>query len=681
MSASSSAMSPAASSSDEELSFSLQPDGRQVLTRKRARELLAPLSTAPFTSISLGGCALGDAAAGVAGPALVALANKQCVSSVTFADCIASLPQDEAIRSLTTLSSSIGMWKGLRSVDLSYNALGSIGIAHCAPLLQGQRRLEELRLVESGLAAESARLVKGFLCQGPTTQLRVLHLHANRVESAGVVYFAEVVEKSPNLESLRLSSLGARAPALATVASALKGKTNLRELDLSDNLLDVLAAQELADVIVTLPKLDRLVLRDLDMGDDALTTLLGPLAVADPKPPLVELALAGNELSPGATPAIATVVSAFAALLQVLDLSRNELGAAGAESLADVLADARDDEEPVTLTQLLLAGNEIPALPIVRLAIQLIAIPEFQCLDIKDNALSEGVFDSIATALGSNVVLYNVVEGGEEGEQGDEVETQADVDDDELQAALQELANAPSQIRKPLVLDQQPASSAPSSTQSKSTVSRLRSIFSRGSDSDSQRASSSRPTDAVEDVTESTRMAPAGSFEDDSGVVGDSSDPRTPPRASTITVDKGITVTSTSPSEAMSARETVRSPFTPASNVNSANANVIKSARKLKESIASLSKEISDVAGELQIPVSSSPQAGSLLYSRRDGEVGNVNEYLLVGDLPQERKRKQSALGVFVDVLGGLLVGTFVIILVLAIAQSQEESTFAYRLV
>lgn len=266
------------------------------------------------------------------------------------------------------------MWKGLHSVDLSYNALGSIGIAHCAPLLQRQRRLEELRLVESGLAAESARLVKGFLCQGPTTHLRVLHLHANRVESAGVVYFAEVVEKSPELESLGLSSLGARAPALAAVTSALKGKTNMRELDLSDNLLDVPAAQVLADVIVTLPKLDRLVLRDLDMGDDALTALLGPLADAEPKPPLVELALAGNELSPDAAPAIATVVSAFAALLQVLDLSRNELGETGAQSIADALADVRKVEERVTLAQLLLAGNEIPALPIVRLAVQLMAI-------------------------------------------------------------------------------------------------------------------------------------------------------------------------------------------------------------------------------------------------------------------------------------------------------------------
>lgn len=234
-------------------------------------------------------------------------------------------------------------------------------------------------------------------------------------------------------------------------------------------------------------------------------------------------------------------------------------------------------------------------------------------------------------------------------------------------------------MRKPLVLDEQPAPSAPSPTPSTSAVSRLRSIFSRGSDSDGQRASSSRPADAVE---ESTRVAPPGSFEDDSGVVEDSSHPRTPPRSSTIGVKTGITVTSSSPSEAVSARETVSSPFTPASNVNSANANVIKSARKLKESIASLSKEISDVAVELQIPVSSSPLAGSGLYASRDGEVvGNVNEYLLVDDLPQDRKRKQSAMGLFVDVLGGLLVGIFVVILVLAIAQSQEESTFAYRLV
>lgn len=674
MSATSSAMSPAVSSSSEELIFRLQPDGRQVLTRKRARELLAPLSTAPYTLIALGGCAFGDAAAGVAGPALVALANKRCVRTVIFADCIASLPQDEAVRSLTTLSSSIGMWKGLRSVDLSSNALGSIGIAQCAPLLQGQRGLEELRLVESGLAAESARLIKDYVCQGPTTRLRLLHVHANRVDSAGAVYFSEIVEKSPQLESLRLSALGARAPAMATLASALKGKIHLRDLDISDNLLDVPAAQDLADALVTLPKLERLVLRDLDMGDDALRALLSPFMSAYPKPPLADLALAGNLLSPDSASSIATTLSAYVTVLQVMDLSRNELGAAGAETIADVLADARASDERVALSELMLAKNQIPALPIVRLATELITVPEFQGLDITGNSVPESVFDSLATALGSNEVVFNIVEADDDG---DDYEAGPDDENVELREALQDLANAPSQLRKEqLSVDRQPVTTGQSSsTQSRSAVSRLRSIFSRGSDTDSQQASSSRPGDAVEDVTESTQAAAPGSFEDDSGVLAESSDQGMPSPGPKTPIGKGVTVTSTTTREAISTRGTVNSPFTPASSVNTANSNVIKSARKLKESIASLSKEISDVAIELQVPVSSSPLG-------RGGEiVGSVNDYLLVGDLPQDRMRKQSAFGVVVDILGGLLVGIFVVILVLAIAQSQEESTFAYRLV
>lgn len=666
-------------------SFRLQPDGREVLTRKRARELLAPLSQDSYTSISLGGCALGDAAAGVAGPALVALANKQCVRSVTLEDCIASLPQDEALRSLSALASSIGMWKGLHSVNLSYNALGSRGIAACSTLLQGQRELQELHLVESGLACESARLLQQYLCLGPTTELRVLQIHANRIESQGLVYLAEVVKRSPLLERLRMSSLGAKSSALGTLANALQGKTNLRDLDLSDNYLDAQDAAELSAVLVTLPALERLLFRDLAMGDNAAEALLRPLAAADPLPPLTELGLAGNEFSGVTAAYIGEVILTFNGSLQILELSRNELGSTGADLLVESLSKMKAVSGSPALTQLLLAENGVPALSTVRLALQLVGFPALECFDISGNPIPEYVADRLGTALGSRVVLYDGV-GDEVEEDNSSAPETDDVDDDApqtaLQSALQELASAPSAVQK---TDSQPSTTTNTDTSSPSTsaVSRLRYIFSRDSEDTQDKGVPSDPTSTDETAAKAypMREVPPNIEEDSETAANDVSLITPEPTSGTL---EGATAESVPPKAENSGDYPVSSPQTPMSGTSDpANTEVIKSAKKLKDSLASLSKEISDVAGELQIPIASPTSTRRSTFSsspETQGMTGDVNEYLLVGE-PVQTNIKQFKLGVFVDVVGGLLVALFVVVLVLAIAQSQEESTFSYRVV
>lgn len=665
------------------LSFRLQPDGRQVLTRKRARELLDPLSKAPYTSISLGGCALGDGAAGVAGPALVALANKQCVRSVTLADCIASLPQDEALRSLSALASSIGMWKGLHSVDLSYNALGSRGIAACSALLQSQRQLRELHLIESGLACESARLLQQYLCPGPTTELRVLQIHANRIESQGVVYLAEVVKRSPRLERLRMSSLGAKSSALGTLANALRGKNDMRDLDLSDNYLDAQVAAELSAVLITLPALERLLLRDLAMGDEAAEALLCPLATAYPLPPLTELALAGNELSGVAAAYISETMVTFKNSLQVLELSRNELGSTGADLLVESLSKAKAESDSPALTHLLLAENGIPALSTVRLALQLVAFPSIECFDISGNPVSEDVADRLGTALGSHVVLYDGI--GEEDQEDSSRAPETNGGENNttqtaLQSALQELANAPSAAQK--ADSQQSTTANVDTSSSKSAVSRLRSIFSRGSENIKAKDAPSDPTRTVGTATEVKTVEEPLGLEEDSGTAANDSNLTTP---ETTFGTPGMRTTQPLPPSTENSDDIPEiSPQTPISKASTpGNDEVIKSAKKLKESIASLSKEISDVAGELQIPIAS-PTVTRRTTESSPTEIqemtDEVNEYLLVGE-PGQASTKQSRLGVFVDVFGGLLVALFVVVLVLAIAQSQEESTFSYRVV
>eukprot|EP00177_Eucheuma_denticulatum_P007502 GFKZ01013658.1.p1 GENE.GFKZ01013658.1~~GFKZ01013658.1.p1 ORF type:complete len:685 (+),score=94.72 GFKZ01013658.1:211-2265(+) len=666
------------------LTFRLQPDGRQVLSRKRARELLAPLSTAPFTSISLGGCALGDAAAGVAGPALVALANKQCLRSVTLSDCIASLPQDEALRSLSALASSIGMWKGLHSVDLSYNALGSRGVAACAALLQGQRYLRDLHLIEAGLAAESARLLQRYLCPAPTTQLRVLQVHANRLESQGVAYLAVVVEKSPHLERLRMSSLGASSSGLATLVKALQGKVGLRDLDLSDNFLDAPVAAALAGVLITLTSLERLLVRDLAMGDDAVKSLLGPLVAADPVPPIAELALAGNELTSEAAGVIGDTFLAFQKTLQVLELSRNELGGVGAEKLTNALATGKGADEPAVLTHLLLAENGITALAAVHLSLQLLSFPTLECLDFSGNFLFADVTDRLGTALGSSVVLYDGT--GPEAEDGDMddvkmVEPANGGTGSELQAALQELANAPSVVKRP---ESPPAPEVvmPTASSSQSTVSMLRSFFSRGSEETKRDTTTEEPAEKVQGAIEAAPIGGGRGFvEDDSGIIASSPEVSRPEVADRVREGGPLRAMSISTTESRDAAQA--SPFTPRSTSNTSRSEVIQSAKKLKESIASLNKEIADVAGELQIPMSSPSVARSAVMMNRSVSEAtvdeNIGEYLLVDGTGG--RRKQSRAGMIFEAFGGLLSAAFLVVLILALVDSLEESKFSYQLV
>lgn len=571
----------------------------------------------------------------------------------------------------------------MHSVDLSYNALGSRGVAACAALLQGQRSLRHLHLIESGLAAESARLLERYLCPGPTTQLRVLQVHANRLESQGVAYLAVVVDKSPHLERLRMSSLGASSSGLATLVKALQGKVGLRHLDLSDNFLDAPVAATLAGVLVTLTSLERLLVRDLAMGDDAVKALLGPLVSADPVPPLAELALAGNELTSEAAEVIGDTFLAFQETLQVLELSRNELGGVGAERLADALAAGKGANKPAVLTHLLLAENGITALATVRLSLQLLSFPTLECLDFSGNFLFADVADRLGTALGSSVVLYDGT--GPEAEDGDVDEARMVEDANgstgsELQAALQELANAPSVVKSPESVPA-PKVAVPMASSSQSTVSMLRSFFSRGSEDSKREMTTAEPAKKIESAVEvAPLVAERSIMEDDSGIIPDSPDMSTPEPGTRIREGGPLRAISMSTTESGGAAQA--SPFTPRSESNATKSEVIQSARKLKESIASLNKEIADVAGELQIPMSSPSVARSAVMmnrSIREGEVDGNIEYLLVGGMG--RGRKQSTAGTIIDALGGMLVAVFVVGLVLAIAQSQEESSFSYQLV
>lgn len=529
------------------------------------------------------------------------------------------------------------MYKELLSVDLSNNALGSRGLAQCAPLIEKQTSLQSLFLADTGLAAESARLLLTFF-PAAATALRVLDIHGNRLESQGLVHISAIVEKSPNLKRLRVSSVGASADATTTLAQALASTSGITELDISDNSLNRSGAIALANVLIRQRSLSRLALADLNMGDEALIALLVPLTTS--QCPIAELLIGGNELTSACVTAIGRYLRAHTTELRVLDLGGNEIGDEGIMLLSEAVRDAGAE---CALSKVLIADNELSCLPIVLLAQELVKLPGIRRYDIRGNVISTRVGEALAGAFGSSVVVYDPEEDG--------------VDDtgEELEKALQTLADVADVVERPAAL-------VPSIEQSESALSRLGSWLSKGSASQD----GSRPSSRVEGVGTVSAM-------DDSGVIGveEGSDEEvggfTTPTVSKQITGVSVTTTNTGDTIEQMEEEVIRRV--------GGSSNVIQSAEKLKVSIAELSREIDDgMAGR-------DGEAGTrrVVYSE-NSRVGDtdeeMNRYLLVSE--SERREKLAFGDLFADVCRGLFVALFLIVLVLSIVQSQEENTFSY---
>ena len=724
------------------LTFYLNPPSRQVLSRKLAQRLLADLALKPYQAIHLSGCALGDAAAGIAGPLILNLATSQSLRAVYLSDIIATLMPDEALRSLSSLSTSIGVCKHLQIVYLSDNALGTRGLAACQQLIKSQPDLLTLSLSNTGLSTDSIRLLQDMLAPGstpPDIPLQALFLSGNRIENSGVKSVAAIVSHAPQLQQLSLASVGAGSSAITTLAGALvETTTQLRDLDLSDCSIDMITATALARAISQQLHLSTLILADTDMGDQAAQVILNALMLsldddnastdvnesadgseitqrANNKslPPLREINLAGNELTSASAEALSLLMRTHRPTLQVLDIRRNELGDEGIASLTMAMKEA-EGVDKLALSSLRICENGVHALDLARCAVAMVRLRKPCELWGRDNPISDGVYQRMQKIFGDAFA-------GEEREDADVPEPPLDEGGEELDNVLEKLADLvgvmkADEERK----DEQKEKTASSSTSTKSrssNLSNLMRLFSGGATDDSNADKESsvgrRENDTstsrreketsvtVNTITTATIMddgRTSSTQEETSGVIAQGMPSfRTPKRGKAKDGEQqnglGENVDSKIGGFTISSRRSLgddgneenldspATPTTPAGNTPGSSANFVESARKLRESLASLSKEISDVASELQMPVATPSPVRSRI-SRGDSvdEAGeDMNDYLLVERSLSFEPAPASAVNFLLDVFGGLLVAAFVIILVLAIAQSQEESNFSYR--
>lgn len=393
----------ATSVTNEDLVFAPSQESRQTrLGREEAARIYSGLGEKPYTTVVVGGVSLGPSAATVVSEELSKLAKLHSLTNLSLADCIATLSEEDAIRSLSLLLKAAVDCRELSSLDLSDNALGSKGLATCGPLfLSTEHHIRHLYLCRCGLGPDAARLVQSLLTSArANTDLVTLHIENNLLMSQGVLQVATLVEKSPEMRDLRLSSLRAGPDSILQVLVALASHvSSLEVLDLSDNSCDIDCALMLNEVLKANKNLAHLVLRDMSINDDAAYVVLKALTETEVNVKFLDLS--GNDLTACSASPLEAFLSKKAKSLKTLSLNENEFddGAAGA------IVNGVEFGNSETLTHFGLASNALTDVGAATLACAVEKLPSFEELDLRGNQLSSRTIDALQKVLGNRVLV------------------------------------------------------------------------------------------------------------------------------------------------------------------------------------------------------------------------------------------------------------------------------------
>jgi Ran GTPase-activating protein (RanGAP) involved in mRNA processing and transport len=202
-------------------------------------------------------------------------------------------------------STVTGLW-------LKRNPLGPRGAARIAQILDGNRSLRVLDLVNTDLRDEGVNTVVHAACTG-TAPLQFLYLSGNALGSSAAVSLARLLREATNIRGLYLSANRLGDDGAALLAQALRENRTLETLELASNGIGPRGARALFSATSEHPCLQR-----LSLGYAPSTKVLG--------------ASANQLLDEGARHAADLLAGNI--ILRELDLSRNGITDHGMASLA-----------------------------------------------------------------------------------------------------------------------------------------------------------------------------------------------------------------------------------------------------------------------------------------------------------------------------------------------------------
>ncbi|XP_047316299.1 RAN GTPase-activating protein 2-like [Impatiens glandulifera] len=418
----------------KETCFDISNGKRAFIEEEEARELLKPLKEPGncFTKICFSNRSFGLGAANVAKPILESIKNQ--LEEVDLSDFVAGRPEEEALQVMNIFSAALE-GSVLRLLDLSNNALGEKGVRAFEKLLKSQSKLEKLYLMNDGISEEAA----GAVCEliPSTANLKVLHFHNNMTGDEGALAIAEIVKQSPLLEDFRCSSTRVESDGGIALCEALETCSQLKRLDLRDNMFGVEAGKSLSKTILKRGNLiEEIYLSYLNLEDEGVIAIVD--ALKESSPLLEVLDIAGNDITAGAAPSIVACIKEKEYLVKLI-LSENDLKDEGAIEISSALEASHGPLKEVDLSV-----NSIRRAGARMIAQAVVGKPEMKLLNLDGNFISDEGVDELKSIFKSSPgVLGSLDENDPEGSDDHDSETEekesGDDDEDDLEAEMKKL--------------------------------------------------------------------------------------------------------------------------------------------------------------------------------------------------------------------------------------------------
>ncbi|XP_073721443.1 uncharacterized protein [Misgurnus anguillicaudatus] len=183
----------------------------------------------------------------------------------------------------------------LTELDLRGNDPGESGVKHIYELIQDQDcALKKVRLLQSPSAEEAHQYLNETLGINPLLQ-RDLNLNDHKLNKKRVKQICDLLKDTHcRLNTLRLSGCGLTEESCSALASVLRSKSGLKELDMSNNKLQDSGVIKLHNGLQnTNCQLHKLRLSDCSIGEEGYVALCS--AVRSNPSHLTELDLSGND--------------------------------------------------------------------------------------------------------------------------------------------------------------------------------------------------------------------------------------------------------------------------------------------------------------------------------------------------------------------------------------------------
>jgi len=325
-------------------SLTLRPPGeRETVDASRAKEIVVHWKSS--TSEKIVGVSLGDKAYTADAAAIIGrfIKEDERFSDLTvanLADCIAGRMEDEGLKVLQALCDAVGKGRELVDVDLSENAMGLKGIAACGSVLEDQlQTIQRLSMCNNGLSWESMDKVADILCRGAgPSPLTKIHFYNNMSGDKGCSAFKKILSECQVLEDVRFSGTRAQRPGSLEVAKELATLgaagflKNLRRLDLADNTFGEDGGVALATALASCPNLEYLNLRDCVLSDAGVSSVCDALDC-----PLYHLDLSGNDITAAGSKKVAKLLRSQETLVAFY-CEENEMTSRGIKLIAGALS-------------------------------------------------------------------------------------------------------------------------------------------------------------------------------------------------------------------------------------------------------------------------------------------------------------------------------------------------------